>query len=107
MINSRVIQALEPLNVPVYWMEYDGSDTDYIVFQTNNQSNIRYYDDITNTEKIDIGLIYWFKTDTGIEKIDLIKDLMLKNGFIKLNEKDMKIDDFYGRSFRFKFIESL
>ena len=32
---------------------------------------------------------------------------MNENGFIKLNEKDMKDEDYYGRSFRFRYIKNL
>ena len=45
MINSKIIQALEPLNIPIYWMNYSGDDSEYIIFQTNNQDDVRYYDD--------------------------------------------------------------
>ena len=107
MINSKVIQALKLLDIPIHWIDYDGNESEYIIFQTNNQDNIRYYDDMANAEQIEIGLIYWFNSTTGIEKIDNIKALMKENGFIKLSEKDMKDEDYYGRSFRFKYIENL
>lgn len=107
MINSKVIQVLKSLNIPIHWIDYDGNESEYIIFQTNNQDDIRYYDDIANAEQIEIGLIYWFNSTVGVEKINSIKALMKENGFIKLSEKDMKDEDYYGRSFRFKYIENL
>lgn len=107
MINSKVIKALKALNVPIHWMDYDGDESEYIIFQTNNQDDIRHYDDIAHAEQIEIGLIYWFNSSAGVEKINEIKNLMKENGFIRLNEKDMKDEDYYGRSFRFQYIENL
>lgn len=107
MINSKVIKALESLNIPVYWMQYDGDDSEYIIFQTNNQDDIRHYDDVAHAEQIEIGLIYWFNSPAGTERINEIKTLMKQSRFIKLNEKDMKDEDYYGRSFRFRYIENL
>lgn len=107
MINSKVIQALKSLNIPIHWVDYDGNEKEYLIFQTNNQDDIRHYDDTANAEQIEIGLIYWFNSTTGAEKIYSIKVLMKENGFIKVSEKDMKDDDYYGRSFRFKYIKSL
>lgn len=107
MINSKVIQALKSLDIPIHWIDYDGNENEYIIFKTNNQDDIRYYDDIAHSKEIEIGLIYWFNSTAGTEKINSIKTLMKENGFIKLSERDMKDEDYYGRSFRFKYIESL
>lgn len=107
MINSKIIQALKSLEIPIYWMSYDGDDKEYIIFQTINQSDINFSDDLASKENIDIGLIYWFKDSLGAENIDKIRFLMKNNGFIKLNEKDLKDDEYYGRSFRFRYIEDL
>lgn len=107
MINSKIIEVLKSLNIPIYWMEYDGDEKEYIIFQTNNVDDIRYFDDNAHAEQIEIGLLYWFNSPTGAEKINEIKNLMKLNGFIKQNEKDMKNEDYYGRSFRFKYIENL
>ncbi len=107
MINSKIIETLEPLNIPTHWMEYSGEDVEYIIFQTNNADDINYSDDIAYKENIEIGLIYWFKTPAGASKIDEIKRLMKQNNFIKLNERDMKDDDLYGRSFRYRFVKDL
>ena len=30
MINLKIIQALEPLNIPIYWMNYDGNDEEIL-----------------------------------------------------------------------------
>lgn len=105
MINSKIIQSLEPLNIPIYWMEYYGEDKEYIIFKTNNQDDIYYFDDIASKESIEIGLIYWFKTTAGLYNVDEIRKLMKQNGFIKLNEKDIKDDEYYGRSFRYRYIK--
>lgn len=107
MINSKVIQALKSLNIPIYWISYDGDESEYIIFQTNNQDDIKNHDDTASAEQIEIGLIYWFNSYAGVERIDKIRVLMKENGFIKLNEKDMKYEEYFGRSFRFKYIKSL
>ena len=85
MINSKIIQALEPLNIPVYWMNYDGNYSEYIIFQTNSQNDIRFTDDTADAESSDIGLIFWFNTSTGASKIDMLKELMKQNNFIKIS----------------------
>lgn len=106
-INSKIIEVLEPLNIPIHWMEYSGDDLEYIIFQTNNVDDIGFSDDTASKENIEIGLIYWFKTPAGAFKIDEIKMLMKQNNFIKLNERDMKDEDFYGRSFRYRLVKDL
>lgn len=105
MINSKIIQALEPLNIPVYWMNYDGNDSEYIIFQTNSNNDIRFTDDTANAEQSDVGLIYWFNKSTVVSKIDTIKELMKQNNFIKLSERDMYDDGYYGRSFSFRYVK--
>jgi len=107
MINSKVIHALGSLNIPVYWVNYDGEEMEYIIFQTNNQDDIKHHDDTASAEQIEIGLIYWFNSPAGAEKINEIKVLMKENGFIKLNEKDIKDEYFYGRSFQFRYVKNL
>lgn len=107
MINSKIIQALEPLNIPVYWMNYDGNDSEYIIFQTNSNNDIRFTDDTANAEQSDVGLIYWFNKSTVVSKIDTIKELMKQNNFIKLSERDMYDDGYYGRSFSFRYVKDL
>ncbi|MFR0019463.1 MAG: hypothetical protein ACLRU3_05860 [Paraclostridium sp.] len=107
MINSKIIQALEPLNIPIYWMNYGGDDSEYIIFQTNNQDDVRYYDDDANAEQSDIGLIFWFNTPSGASKIKQIKELMKVNNFIKISERDMYDDGYYGRTFNFRYIKNL
>lgn len=107
MINSKVIHALESLNIPVYWVNYDGEEMEYIIFQTNNQDDIKHHDDTASVEQIEIGLIYWFNSPAGASKINEIKVLMKENDFIKLSEKDMKDEDFYGRSFQFRYVKNL
>ncbi len=57
MINLKIIQALEPLNIPIYWMNYDGDDNEYIIFQTNSQNDIRFTDD-TADERYNIKHVY-------------------------------------------------
>lgn len=107
MINSKIIEILQPLNIPIHWMEHSGDDVEYIIFQTNNANDINYSDDTASNENIEIGLIYWFKSPAGASKIDEIKRLMKEEKFIKLNERDMKDEDFYGRSFRYRLVKDL
>ncbi|MDY2883451.1 MAG: hypothetical protein SOT71_12450 [Romboutsia timonensis] len=105
MINSKIIQALEPLNIPVYWMNYDGNDAEYIIFQTNSQKDIRFTDDTADAESSDIGLIFWFNTPSGASRIQQIKDLMKANNFIKISERDMYDKGYYGRTFSFRYVK--
>lgn len=108
MINSKIIQALVPLNMPIYWMNYDGGDDDeYIIFQTNSQNDIRFTDDTADAEQLDIGLIYWFNTPDGASKIDILKELMKQNNFMKISERDMYDDGYYGRTFNFRYVKNL
>ena len=39
MINSKVIYALDSLNIPVHFMKYDGDEEKYIIFQTVDIEN--------------------------------------------------------------------
>lgn len=107
MVNSKIINTLQLLGIPIYWMEYDGDDKEYIIFKTSNVNDIRYYDDCAGGEQTDIGIIYWFNSPESTQNIDKIKVLMKTNGFIKLNESDMKDQDYYGRSFRFRHVKDL
>lgn len=107
MINSKILQALEPLNIPVYWMKYDGNDNEYIIFQTNSQSDIRFTDDTADAESSDIGVIFWFNKPSSSSKIQQIKDLMKQNKFIKISERDMYDDGYYGRTFSFRYVKDL
>ena len=105
MINSKIIQALEPLNIPVYWMQYDGDDSEYIIFQTNSQNDIRFTDDTADAEQSDVGLIYWFNTPDGASKIDTLKELMKQNNFIKISERDLYDDGYSGRTINFRYVK--
>lgn len=107
MINSRIIEALEPLNIPIYWMNADTDDAEYIIFQTNSQNDIRFIDDTADAESCDIGLIYWFNTPSGVSKIQQIKELMQAKNFIKISERDMYDDGYYGRTFSFRYVKDL
>lgn len=96
MINSKIIEILEPLNIPIYWIEYNGEESQYIIFQTLNQDNTYHYDDVAHSEGIEISLNYWFKddVDTDIieENLNKIKLLLKENNFIKISEMDLKQD---------------
>ena len=114
MINSKIIQTLEPLNVPIHWMNYNGDESKYIIFQCNSQDDIKHHDDIVSAEQIEIGLTYWFNSPESVDEIFEIKNLMKENGFIKLSEEDniysslmtsIKNDEYFGRSFKFKYIK--
>lgn len=109
MINSKLIEILEPLNIPIYWMDYNGEESQYIIFQTINQDNINHYDDLAHSENIEIALNYWFNefVDADIieDNLNKIKLLLKENNFIKISEKDLKQEEFYGRSFKFKFLK--
>ena len=109
MINSKIMEILEPLNIPIYWIEYNGEESQYIIFQTLNQDNTYHYDDVAHSEGIEISLNYWFKddVDTDIieENLNKIKLLLKENNFIKISEMDLKQDNYYGRSFKFKFLK--
>ena len=61
MINSKVIYALDSLNIPVHFMKYDGDEEKYIIFQTVDIENSKIYDDDIHGEVIDVILIYWYK----------------------------------------------
>lgn len=111
MINSKIREILDPLDIPIYWIEYDGEESQYIIFQTINQDNTNHYDDIAHSEDIEFSLNYWFKddVDTDIieENINKIKVLLKENNFIKEQEKDLKDEDYYGRSFLYKYVREI
>lgn len=111
MINSKLIEIFQTLEIPIYWIEYNGEEMQYIIFQTINQDNINHFDDLAHSENIEISLIYWFnesvEADIVEENLNKIKVLLRENNFIKLEEKDLKDENYYGRSFLYSYVRDI
>lgn len=107
MINSKVISALDSLNIPVHFMKYAGDEEKYIIFQTVDIENSKIYDDDIHGEVIDVSLIYWYKNPRDIIITNEIKRVMKENNFTRVEEKDLIDDDYFGRSYLFRINQDL
>lgn len=109
MINEQILSALAPLNIPVYFMEVEeNNDNIYIIFGTTGVDDSFYEDDDATAEVTRVAITLWYNAEESIEigeKVRDLKKVMKINGFIRLSEKDLKDDNFYGRSFYFSKLQ--
>lgn len=109
MINEQILSALAPLNVPIYFMEAEeNNDSIYIIFGTTGVDDRFYEDDDATAEVTRVAITLWYNAEESIEigeKVRDLKKVMKSNGFIRLSEKDLKDDNFYGRSFYFSKLQ--
>lgn len=109
MVNKQILSALAPLNIPVYFMEAENNnDNIYIIFGTTGVDDRFYEDDDATAEVTRVSIVLWYNAEESVgigEKIRELKRIMKSNDFIRLSEKDLKDDNFYGRSFYFSKLQ--
>ena len=109
MINEKILSVLAPLNIPIYFMEAEeNNDSIYIIFGTTGVNDTFYQDDDAAAEVTRVGLTLWYNAEGSLvagNKIKELKKIMKSNEFIKLSEKDLKDDGYYGRSFYFSKLQ--
>lgn len=108
MINKLIIDTLKPLNIPVSFQRYTGKADTYITFHEYFVSGEEYEDDEEALTAHYIQLDVWSKADyTDIVKV--IKGLMLKAGFKRLNEVDLYEEDtkIYHKGLKFYYLEEM
>jgi len=106
MINKIIIDALNPLKIPVAFQKYSGKAETYITFHEYLSSGEEYEDDEESLTAHYVQVDVWSKADyTAVVKN--IKDLLLKAGFKRLNEADLYEDDvkIYHKGLKFYYLE--
>lgn len=106
MINKLIIDALNPLNIPVCFQRYSGKSETYITFHEYFSGGEDYEDDMESLTAHYVQVDVWSKADyTNIVKN--IKELLLKARFKRLNEIDLYEQDtkIYHKGFKFYYLE--
>lgn len=106
MINKIIIDALNPLKIPVAFQKYSGKAETYITFHEYLAEGEEYEDDeealIAHYIQVDV----WSKADYAYV-VKNIKELLLKTGFKRLNEIDLYEEDtkIYHKGLKFYYLE--
>ena len=106
MINSLIVQALKPLDVPVSFQKYSGRENTYITFFSYLEQGEQYADNEEKAVGYYIQVDIWSKNDYT-ELAEKVKSRMKAAGFIRtsaadLFEKDTKI---YHKALRFFYLD--
>lgn len=81
-INKLVISTLKPLNIPVEFQNYNGSNDTYITFFTYLEKGESYSDDLEDTTGFYVQIDLWSKGNLEKLKTDTV-NLLKANGFAK------------------------
>lgn len=105
MINSLVIEALKPLNVPVSFQRYTGKENTYITFFEFLEQGELFADNEEKATGHYIQVDIWSKSDY-VELVENVKYAMKAAGFMKtyaadLFESDIKL---YHKVTRFVYL---
>ena len=106
MINRIIIDALNPLKIPVAFQKYSGKAETYITFHEYLATGEEYEDDEESLTAHYIQVDVWSKADyTDIVKT--IKELLFKAGLKRLNEMDLYEEDteIYHKGLKFYYLE--
>lgn len=106
MINKMIIDALNPLSIPVSFQIYKGSSSTYITFMEYLQQGEAFGDnhEVSTGHYIQIDL--FSKSDYG-NLIEEVKLLMINQGFIRQSEYDLYESDtgYFHHVFRFFYLQ--
>ncbi len=106
MINKLIIEALEPLKIPVSFQKYTGKAKQYITFHEYLVNGKAYEDDDETLTSHYVQVDVWSKEDyTDI--VEQIKSLLTNKGFKRLDEIDMYENDthIYHKGIKFYYLE--
>lgn len=106
-INNLIIDTLEPLNIPVNFQTYEGTEETYITFFTYLEQGESFADDEEKTTGHYIQVDVWSKGNYN-KLVKQVKELLKQVGFkrkyeIELYESDTKI---YHKCIRFFYTEN-
>lgn len=105
MINEKVIETLAPLNIPVAYMAYEGSEETYVMFQTYNENDSNFEDDESTSVTSYVELAFYYTNPADSSKAAQCKQLMKQAGFIFDGAQDVYVNGTYGKKFDFIFVE--
>lgn len=100
-MHNKLVEVLETLGIDLGWQEYEGNNSEYIIFSIYDEGEDDFEDDENTSEVFYINITYWFKNKSNINKYKQIKSLMKNNGFIFDGGKDLKQGSYYGKSLDF------
>lgn len=107
-INARIMAALAPLKIPTYFLESPTSAVaPYVMFQTYNEEDSDYQDDVSTSEISYVNMSFWYKKPSDFSKAKAIKTAMKDAGFIFDGGKDMKdsAENLFGKELDFIYKE--
>lgn len=106
MINKIVIEALNPLKIPVSFQKYSGKAAEYITFHEYYTSGEGYEEDNETFIGHYIQVDVWSKGDYT-ETVKQVKQLLIASGFKRLEEADLYEEDtgIYHKGLKFYYLE--
>jgi len=107
-INKIILDALKPLNYPVYPMRYTGSSTTYITFFEYNESSAFDADDTEQYTGHYVQIDIWTKDGALYTNlVDQAKKALVHAGFIRRSVVDLYENEtqVYHKALRFYFVQ--
>nr|WP_195365916.1 hypothetical protein [[Eubacterium] tenue] len=82
MINKKIIDIMESLQIPCYYQECNNRKDYYVLFNIFLEKDIEVADNISQATTYYITINYWYKKDCkDLVKYKEIKQAMKSNGF--------------------------
>lgn len=106
MINSLIVNALKPLNVPVKYRKYTGAETTYITFFRYNEQGEDWAENKETATAYFMQVDVWSNADcTALS--DQVRDALMAAGFIRTYATDLyELDTFtYHTVLRFVYYQ--
>lgn len=91
MINNLIVNALNPLGIPISYQKYSGTATTYITFFYYLIQTEDFSEDEEETTGYYVQLNLYYKNDIGDLKEQIINNLK-NNGFKKKDIRDFPYD---------------
>lgn len=102
MENSKIIQALKPLDIPVYYLKNTQSNDKYIIFSIYNNKDTDHAENTNLGERSYITLKYYYTNPSDLYLYKEIKKIMKNNGFGFDGGEDLGIEgNLYGKELDF------
>lgn len=107
MINKLIIDTLKPLNVPVAFQIYSGSESTYITFFEYLEQGEAFADDCEESTGYYIQVDIWSKGDYSTLNTQLI-NILQNAGFMRISSQDLYEPDtgIYHRGIRFFYLKN-
>lgn len=105
--NNFVKSVLDPIGVPVFYITYTGTASQYIVFNEWNIPALHADDQEKQTDytvQVDV-----FSTGNFISLVDQVKDRMTAAGFIRILEESEYIEEkkIFRKILRFRYVKEV